>query len=180
MTGSGVPAGARNPNHVLVSKSLKPDSATVGVSGKSAHNPAGIAALRTALAEEFPGKRPTLVLGMLSDKDWRAMATSLVPLASRVVTAPVANERTVSAEDLRAACVATGAGRPVKAAASAAAALKLVAADPFVVVTGSLYFIGEVMEALGIQSARDDERRLNEWSPIRTEVSDTATDIAQT
>ena len=81
-----------------------------------AHNPAGIAALRTALAEGFPGKRPTLVLGMLADKDWRSMAADLVPLASRVVTAPVGSERTVTAEDLRAACVATGAGRPVKAA----------------------------------------------------------------
>jgi dihydrofolate synthase/folylpolyglutamate synthase len=132
-----------------------------------AHNPAGIAALRTALAEAFPGKRPTLVLGMLADKDWRAMAADLVPLASRVVTAPVGSERTVTAEDLRAACVATGAGRPVKAAGSAAAALKLVAADPFVLVTGSLYFIGEVMEGLGLQAARGDERSLNGWSPPR-------------
>ncbi len=132
-----------------------------------AHNPAGIAALRTALAEAFPGKRPTLVLGMLADKDWRAMAADLVPLASRVVTAPVGSERTVTAEDLRAACVATGAGRPVKAAGSAGAALKLVTADPFVLVTGSLYFIGEVMEALGIEAARGDERSLNGWSPPR-------------
>ena len=132
-----------------------------------AHNPAGIAALRTALAEAFPGKRPTLVLGMLADKDWRAMVADLVPLASRVVTAPVGNERTVTAEDLRAACVATGAGRPVKAAGSAGAALKLVAADPFVLVTGSLYFIGEVMEGLGIEAARGDERSLNGWSPPR-------------
>ena len=132
-----------------------------------AHNPAGIAALRTALAEAFPGKRPTLVLGMLADKDWRAMVADLVPLASRVVTAPVGNERTVTAEDLRAACVATGAGRPVKAAESTGAALKLVAADPFVVVAGSLYFIGEVMEGLGVESARGDERSLNGWSPPR-------------
>ena len=115
-----------------------------------AHNPAGIAALRTALAEAFPGKRPTLVLGMLADKDWRAMVADLVPLASRVVTAPVGNERTVTAEDLR-----------------AGAALKLVAADPFVLVTGSLYFIGEVMEGLGIEAARGDERSLNGWSPPR-------------
>ena len=132
-----------------------------------AHNPAGIAALRTALAEAVPGKRPMLVLGMLADKDWRAMVADLVPLASRVVTAPVGNERTVTAEDLRAACVATGAGRPVKAAGSAGAALKLVAADPFVLVTGSLYFIGEVMEGLGIEAARGDERSLNGWSPPR-------------
>ena len=129
-----------------------------------AHNPAGVAALQAALAEHFPSKRPTLVMGMLADKDWRAMVVSLVPLASRVVTAPVASERTVSAEDLRSACLATGAGRPVKAAASVAEALKLVAPDPFVLVTGSLYFLGEVMERLGLAVANGDERALNEWA----------------
>jgi dihydrofolate synthase/folylpolyglutamate synthase len=132
-----------------------------------AHNPAGIAALQAALAQHFPGKRPTLVLGMLADKDWRLMVASLVPLAARVVTTPVASERTVSSEDLRTACVATGAGRPVKAAASVTEALKLVAADPFVLVTGSLYFLGEVMERLGLATARGEERALNEWSPPR-------------
>ena len=68
-------------------------------------------------------------------------------------------------EELRAACVATGAGRPVKAAASVAEALKLVAPDPFVLVTGSLYFLGEVMEQLGLAVARGEERALNEWAP---------------
>jgi dihydrofolate synthase/folylpolyglutamate synthase len=130
-----------------------------------AHNPAGIAALQAALAEHFPGRRPTLVLGMLADKDWRAMVAALVPLAARVVTAPVASERTVGAEELRAACVATGAGRPVRAAASVAEALKLVAPDPLVLVTGSLYFLGEAMERLGLATAHGDERTLNEWSP---------------
>ncbi|HTH47121.1 MAG TPA: folylpolyglutamate synthase/dihydrofolate synthase family protein [Candidatus Limnocylindria bacterium] len=130
-----------------------------------AHNPAGIAALQAALAEHFPGRRPTLVIGMLADKDWRAMVAALVPLASRVVTAPVASERTVRAEELRAACVATGAGRPAKAAGSVAEALKLVAPDPFVLVTGSLYFLGEVMEHLGLATAHGNERTLNEWSP---------------
>ena len=130
-----------------------------------AHNPAGIAALQAALAEHFPGRRPTLVLGMLADKDWPAMVASLVPLASRVVTAPVASERTVSAEELRAACLAVGGGRPVRAANSAAEALKLIIPDPFVLVTGSLYFLGEVMERLGLAAANGDERTLNEWSP---------------
>jgi folylpolyglutamate synthase/dihydropteroate synthase len=105
------------------------------------------------------------LLGMLADKDWRTMVASLVPLAARVVTSPVASERTVSSEDLRAACVATGAGRPVKAAVSVAEALKLVALDPFVLVTGSLYFLGEVMEQLGLAAAHGEERTLNEWSP---------------
>ena len=106
---------------------------------------------------------------MLADKDWSDMVRALVPLAARVITAPVASGRTVSAEDLRAACVATGAGRPVKAAQSVAEALKLSAADPFVIVTGSLYFIGEALERLGLSSAPiGEERALNEWSPSKS------------
>jgi Ca2+-binding RTX toxin-like protein len=76
-----------------------------------AHNRDGVATLTAALRDHFPGRRPTLVLGALADKDWREMAQALVPLAGRVITAPVASGRTVSAEELRAACVATGAGR---------------------------------------------------------------------
>ena len=124
--------------------------------------------LTAALRDHFPGRRPTLVLGALADKDWREMAQALVPLAGRVITAPVASGRTVSAEELRAACVATGAGRPVKAATSAAEALRLCAADPFVLVTGSLYFLGEILELLGqSQPVGAEERSLNEWSPPR-------------
>jgi dihydrofolate synthase/folylpolyglutamate synthase len=131
-----------------------------------AHNRDGVVTLAAALRQHFAGMRPTLILGMLADKDWSVMVQTLVPLSGRVLTAPVASARTVSAEDLRAACVATGAGRPVKAAQSVAEALKLSAADPFVVVTGSLYFIGEALERLGLSAGSDEEERaLNEWSP---------------
>lgn len=131
-----------------------------------AHNRDGVNTLVTALRQHFAGQRPTLVVGMLADKDWQDMVRTLVPLSARVITAPVASGRTVSAEDLRAACVATGAGRPVKAAQSVTEALKLSAADPFVVVTGSLYFIGEALERLGLSAAPiGEERALNEWSP---------------
>jgi hypothetical protein len=80
----------------------------------------------------------------------------------------VASGRTVSAEELRAACVATGAGRPVRAAVSAVEALKLVAADPFVLFTGSLCFLGEILGLLGeSQPLTGEERSLNEWTPAR-------------
>ena len=134
-----------------------------------AHNPAGVAALKVALAQHFPGRQPTLLIGMLADKDWAAMVATLAPLAGRIVTCPVASPRTVSAEDLRAACLATGLARPVQTVASAAEGLKACADDAFVVVTGSLYFIGEVLELLNTNSppAASDpvQRRLNEWTP---------------
>jgi len=130
-----------------------------------AHNLDGIRALSTFLQSEEAGQRPTLVLGILADKDWKEMVRELVPLAGRIITAPVGSSRTVPAEELRAACVATGLGRPVKATATVAEALKSVQSDPFVVVTGSLYFIGEVMENLGLEpAAAQEERTLNEWT----------------
>jgi len=131
-----------------------------------AHNREGIAALRHALAADFPGPRPTLILGALADKDWPAMVRELVPLCARVLTVPVASGRAVGAEELRAACVATGAGRPVKAAASLAEGLKLTAADPFVLITGSLYLVGEALERLAVSPPPNgEERALNEWTP---------------
>lgn len=131
-----------------------------------AHNLPGVRALKEALPALVGSVRPTLVLGMLTDKDCSAMLKELVPLAGRVLTAPVANSRSVSAEDLRTAAVATGAGRPVRAVASLSEALKLCSADSLVVITGSLYFIGEAMELLEIGvTSSSDERVLNEWLP---------------
>lgn len=133
-----------------------------------AHNRAGITALQKALAEYFAGRRPTLILGMLADKAWREMAAALVPLAGRILTVPVASPRTVSAQDVRSACLGAPVTRPVKAAASVAEALKLSANDPLVVITGSLYLVGEALahlEAGVAPAAVAAERRLNDWSP---------------
>jgi dihydrofolate synthase/folylpolyglutamate synthase len=129
-----------------------------------AHNRDGIRALREALAADFPGRHPTLVVGMLADKEWKSMAAELAPLASRIVTVPVSSARTVDPEELRRACLAAGVARPARAVGSVAEALKAVAADPFVLVTGSLYLVGEVLEQLGDTPAGAEERGLNEWA----------------
>lgn len=129
-----------------------------------AHNPDGIAAFRRTLGEEFPGSHPTLVVGMLRDKAWKEMLAELAKVAGRFVVSPVASTRTVGAEELRDALKELRCNRPVRVVGSAAEAVKAASADPFVAVTGSLYFIGEVMEGLGIEpGSSGDERGLNEW-----------------
>ena len=45
----------------------------------------------------------------------------------------------------------------------AMAALTASKARPFVVVTGSLYLVGEALERLGLSPAKPGERGLNEW-----------------
>lgn len=132
-----------------------------------AHNLDGVRSLAAFLNQEYPTQRPTLLVGMLADKDWKDMLRELVPLAGRIITVPVGSSRTVSPEDLRSACVALGLGRPVRAVKSAGKAIKAAQGDEFVVVTGSLYFIGEVLEELGLEPSEGSaERGLNDWSPL--------------
>lgn len=133
-----------------------------------AHNRDGVACLKAALERHFPGRPPVLVLGMLADKEWQRMACELVPVASRVITVPVSSQRAVSSADLRAACMASGVTRPVRAVESLAEGLRACAADPFVVVTGSLALVGEALECLGEARPVPGHRELNEWSPPKT------------
>jgi dihydrofolate synthase/folylpolyglutamate synthase len=130
-----------------------------------AHNVGGASALAAALQEHFPAQSPTLILGILKDKDWPGICRTLAPLAARILLAPVANERTASPQELGAACGQANPAAPATAHPSLAAALADAAADPFVLVAGSLYLIGEAMELLHVSPARaPHERALNEWS----------------
>ena len=77
--------------------------------------------------------------------EWSDMARALAPLASRILTTRVSSARTISPDDLKAACLASGVTRPIRVTQSIAEALRGCSADPFVVVTGSLYLIGGMM-----------------------------------
>ena len=142
-----------------------------------AHNVAGAKALREALSRGLlehelqravpeagaPGKI-TLILGVLQDKDWRHICETLAPIAARIFTVPVASERTADARELAAACCAANPVAEIAACDSLRRALDQAANDRFVVVTGSLYLVGEALELLGLSPATGDERALNEWS----------------
>jgi dihydrofolate synthase / folylpolyglutamate synthase len=130
-----------------------------------AHNPAGAEALRVALESEFPESRPALIFGVFRDKDSARMCHSLAPLAGRLLLTPVHSERTEDPARLVAACCEGNPRAPVEICGSLAEALNRTARDPFVVVAGSLYLVGEAMELLHLAGgAPSDEMRLNEWS----------------
>src|ERR1051325_7527303 len=114
-----------------------------------AHNVAGIEALCAALRSEFAGREFALVLGILRDKDWAPMVQRIAPLARRILLPPVTGERALPTADLAAACRRANPRAELSECASIADALTATAGDPFTVVTGSLYFIGSVLEALG-------------------------------
>jgi dihydrofolate synthase/folylpolyglutamate synthase len=128
-----------------------------------AHNVAGAKVLRQALEKHFGGTGRTLVLGVLQDKDWRHICETLAPLAARILTVPVSSERTADARELAAACRAVNSTAEIVACDSLREALGKIASDDFVVVTGSLYLVGEALESFGLSPATSDERALNEW-----------------
>jgi dihydrofolate synthase/folylpolyglutamate synthase len=129
-----------------------------------AHNVAGAKALREVLEKNFPAAKRALILGVLQDKDWQHICETLAPLATRIFAVPVASERAANADDLAAACRAANPSAEIFACASLNDALKKSAADAFVVITGSLYLVGEALEILGLSPAGNSERGLNEWT----------------
>jgi len=133
-----------------------------------AHNAGGAAVLRAALAEHFPGIRPALVLGIMQDKDWDLMCGLLAPVASRILCVPVSSERTAAPADLLTACHRANPAATAMLCPSLAEALEQTATEPFTVVAGSLYLIGEAMELLHVTAVPPtDEKRLNEWGAKR-------------
>ena len=148
-----------------------------------AHNVAGAEALRAALMgwspsfslsgstlkHELQRGAPTLILGVLGDKDWQAMCEILAPLASRVLLVPVSSERTAQPERLAEICRAANPAAEVAGCASLPDALARAAQDGFVVIAGSLYLVGEALELLDPAFAQTSgERGLNEWRGTKT------------
>ena len=128
-----------------------------------AHNAAGAAALRAALEQDFRGVRPVFIFGALADKKWLDICKILAPVAAKVCTVPVASERTADAGELAAAFRAANPQLVAAAAANLAAALSDCKQEPYTVITGSLYLVGEALERLGWSPSGAGERGLNEW-----------------
>jgi folylpolyglutamate synthase/dihydropteroate synthase len=101
----------------------------------------------------------------MADKDWDLMCEILAPLAGRILCVPVHSERTAEPAQLREACRRTNPDVQVETCASLAEALAQTEAEPFTVIAGSLYLIGEAMELLHVAAAPNgDEKGLNQWT----------------
>jgi dihydrofolate synthase/folylpolyglutamate synthase len=127
-----------------------------------AHNPAGAQALAVSLQTRFPGRAPTLILGTMADKDYAAICRCLAPVAVKIFLCPIASDRGADPRWLVDFCCAANPAADVTVCANIAEGLAQAARDPFVVVTGSLHFVGEAMQELGL-SASDSERGLNDY-----------------
>jgi len=118
-----------------------------------AHNPAGAWALRSALSERYEDRPLIFVFGAMRDKAISEMAEILFPLAERVIATRPQNPRAASPEEIQQAAARTGA--EVEAVAEVEAALErarsLAKAGTVIVITGSIYLVGEVMRIVGAE-----------------------------
>jgi len=117
-----------------------------------AHNPAGAWALRSALSERYDDRPLIFVFGAMRDKAISEMTEILFPLADRVIAAMPANPRAASPDEIRQAAIRTGASIETAAEVKAALDRACATAGPgsVVVVTGSIYLVGEAMQILGM------------------------------
>ena len=131
-----------------------------------AHNPQGAAALAETLWEDFAGRSPALIFGAMKDKDVPAILGLLAPLGGRIVATKISSERALPAGELARLCRRANPSATVSEAQSVGDALEQVRDEPFVLLTGSLYFVGEALEFLGVLNSEGaDEKALNDWKP---------------
>jgi dihydrofolate synthase/folylpolyglutamate synthase len=149
----------------------KPDGQKFLLDG--AHNIASVKVLREALEKIFPAKEQALILGVLQDKDWRQICEILSPLAGKIFVVPVASERSANPKELAEICRTANPAAEIfvcdslKAAFEKSGSRENSPSQNFIVVTGSLYLVGEALELLGF-SAAENERALNEWNAKST------------
>jgi dihydrofolate synthase / folylpolyglutamate synthase len=115
-----------------------------------AHNPAGARALAAALLEDFVVDRRTLVVASLADKDIRGILEGLAPATGRLIVTTNRSPRAAPAERLRKEAEALGLQAEVApdVASAVLRALDGAAETEAVVVTGSLYTVGEARDLL--------------------------------
>jgi dihydrofolate synthase/folylpolyglutamate synthase len=135
---------------------LPPSPATHGrtVVLDVAHNPAGAWALRSALSESFPDGEFTLIFAAMRDKAIQEMADILFPIARDIIVTHVDNPRASTTDELVHAGSRLGAvivSEP-NVAAALRRAFEQTPQAGVIVVTGSIFLIGDTMKELGLSA----------------------------
>ena len=118
-----------------------------------AHNPAGAWALRSALSERYEDRPLIFVFGAMRDNAISEMTEILFPLAEQVIATRPENPRAASPEEIQQAAARTGV--EIEAVENVQSAVErarvLAGAGTVVVITGSIYLVGEVMGSVGAE-----------------------------
>jgi dihydrofolate synthase/folylpolyglutamate synthase len=126
-----------------------------------AHNPGAIRALTEAVRGSFQYKRLILVLGVMADKDVRGVLRGIVPMADYVLFTRPEYYRAAGPETLMQA--ASPLGTPGEIQPTLAKALgrakQMAHRDDLILVTGSLFTVGETMALLDPEAHKPDRIR---------------------
>jgi dihydrofolate synthase/folylpolyglutamate synthase len=131
-----------------------------------AHNPQAIAMLVSEIPAIVQGRRVKLLFGVMRDKDWQAMVPALARIADEVAVTRVQQARAEDPTTLQAAFMPFC---PVRVVLDAREACRQLLAttqpDEAIVVTGSLFLVGEVYPLFSPtvmtfppQTGREEER----------------------
>jgi len=117
-----------------------------------AHNPTGMQNLAHSLQQDFSYPRLHLILSILRDKDIPAMLSQVTPLADAITVTQSTNPRACSPEMLKQFVEDSGYTEPITVKQTIAEALKdaikHASDDELLVVTGSLFTVGEARDYL--------------------------------
>jgi dihydrofolate synthase/folylpolyglutamate synthase len=116
-----------------------------------AHNAAAAERLAATLRERCAGQKLTLILGVLRDKNYDQMCQILAPLAERIHCVPVNSERTCDPDQLARWCMAANPRSKITIVGNLAEAYAQARSEKAeaLVITGSLFLVGEALDRLG-------------------------------
>ncbi|MFA6217425.1 MAG: folylpolyglutamate synthase/dihydrofolate synthase family protein [Candidatus Omnitrophota bacterium] len=117
-----------------------------------AHNAASAEMLKQSLVKLFPGKKVILVLGISRDKDIAGICKALVPLSQKVMLTKAQNNRAAKPQDIFLRMEGMIADDCVRVVVNVKTALslaqKIAQRDDVILITGSMFVIGEAKELL--------------------------------
>lgn len=116
------------------------------------HNPQGVSAVVESLRLHFPDRKITFLIGVMADKDVLHMVEQIGPIANEFVTVTPNNPRAMNATEL--ANLLRQLGYTATACDSVESGVELAIAragkSGIVCALGSLYMLGDVRSALGV------------------------------
>jgi dihydrofolate synthase/folylpolyglutamate synthase len=119
-----------------------------------AHNPAAVSVLCRTLKDDFTYDRLILIFGVLTDKNYGAMLRKLAPLADTIILTRSKEERALQPDAIR--LIAQHYNPNVEVIHDAREALlhavRGAHANDLICVTGSLYLVGEIKQAIDVLS----------------------------
>lgn len=117
-----------------------------------AHNPAGAWALRSTLSSCYEDRQIVFIFGAMRDKAIAEISEILFPLGDRVIATQADNPRSATPEEIRQSASRTQAD--IELAPDVPSALErarsFAGTGTVIVITGSIYVVGEAMHALGV------------------------------